>query len=84
MTIAQCRKALVAFAAAFLSAFAPMWAQRSGWPGWDAAGGCAIFAALSALAVWAVPNARPPTPYEAVPGSPVATMAARSAARTKP
>ena len=82
--IPQIRKALVAFLGAFLSALAPMWAQRSGWPGWDAVGGCAIFAAVAALAVWAVPNARPPAPYEAVPGSPVATMAARSAARTKP
>lgn len=58
MTISQIRKALVAFLGAFLSALAPMWAQRHGWPGWDALGGCAIFAAVTALAVWAVPNAR--------------------------
>lgn len=82
--IAQIRKALVAFAGAFLSAFATMWAQRSGWPGWGAVGGCAIFAAVAALAVWAVPNAKEPAPYVPVPGSPVATMAARTAARNQP
>lgn len=91
MNVKECRKALVAFLGAFLSAFATVWAQRSGWPGWGALGGCAIFAAVAGLATWAVPNARAVPPavqmlrdaaaIRAKRETPVERMAARSADR---
>lgn len=83
--IAQIRKALIAAVAAFLTGFAPAWAQAGGFPGWSTVGGLAIFAALAGAATWAVPNKRAPIPKVAahlkVEGGPNLTPAMKAAVR---
>lgn len=85
MTLKECRKALVAFASATITAYVAAWTQtEGGMPGWSTAGACALMGVVAGLTVFGVRNASPSAPYVPVPGSPVATMATRAAARKSP
>lgn len=77
MSFKTIRKAFAAALTAFAAAFATAYANV-GWPGWDAIGGMAIFAAVAGLTTWAVPNARPPLP-ESYAKPPSLTPAAAAA-----
>lgn len=86
MKFKDCRKAFVAAGTAAITAYVAAWAQAPGSnpPGWTTAGACALLGVIAGLSVFGVRNGDKPAPYVPVPGSPVATMATRAAARSKP
>lgn len=60
MTLAQCRKALVATLGTALSAYVAAWAQNNGvLPGWPTVSVAVGLGITAGLTVFGVPNARP-------------------------